>query len=186
MMNLGTLSLTSRLILAPMAGITDLPYRCLMKQAGAALVFTEMVSANGLARQARNTRELLRSSPEEQPLGIQLFGSEPDIVARAASEASEFGAVIDLNFGCPAPKVIRAGAGSALLRDPRRIGRIVAAARRATALPLTVKLRSGWDAATINCAEVAAIACAEGADAVTLHPRTRSQGFGGNADWTLI
>lgn len=185
-MILGNLHLNSPFILAPMAGITDLPYRRLMKSAGASLVFTEMVSANGLDRHAAKTWELLRSCPEEEPFGIQLFGSGAEVLARAAAEVSPCGALIDLNFGCPAPKVIRSGAGSALMRDPQRVGRIVAAVRRATPLPVTVKLRAGWDAAAINCLEIAAIACAEGADGVILHPRPRSQGFSGRADWSLI
>ena len=185
-MILGNLHLKSPFILAPMAGITDLPYRRLMKNAGASLVFTEMISANGLDRNAARTRELLCSCREEEPLGIQLFGSEPEVLGRAAAEISPFGALIDLNFGCPAAKVIRSGAGSALLRDPGRIGRITAAVRKATPLPLTVKIRAGWDAASINCFEIAAIAANEGADGVVLHPRTRSQGFSGHADWSLI
>lgn len=185
-MNLGSLKLDSNIFLAPMAGITDIPYRCIMKRFGAALVYSEMISANGLIRAGHKTRQLMRSSPEEQPLGIQLFGSDPEIMAEAAREASPCAQLIDLNFGCPAKKVIRTGAGSALMRDPARIGRIVAAVRRATPLPLTVKIRAGWDNDTINYPEVAGLAVGEGADAVTLHPRTRSQGFGGKADWSMI
>lgn len=185
-MILGKLHLASPFLLAPMAGITDLPYRRLMKSAGASLVFTEMVSANGLTRGGGKTWELLRSCGEEAPLGIQLFGSEAEVMAKAAAEVTPCGALIDLNFGCPAPKVIRSGAGSALMRDPKQIGKVVAAVRKATPLPLTVKLRAGWDAASINCHEIAAIACNEGADGVILHPRTRSQGFSGHSDWSLI
>jgi nifR3 family TIM-barrel protein len=185
-MLVGNFHLENPFILAPMAGITDLPYRRLMKDAGAALVFTEMVSANGLDRDSAGTRDLLRSCPEEGPLGIQLFGSDPEVLARAAAEVTPLAAVIDLNFGCPAPKVIRNHSGSALLRDPQRLGRIIGAVRRATPLPLFVKIRAGWDAASVNYLEIGAIACAEGADALTLHPRTRSQGFGGRADWSLI
>ncbi len=185
-MNIANLTLKSNVFLAPMAGITDIPYRRVMKRFGAALVYTEMISANGLIRAGHKTRQLMLSSQEEQPLGIQLFGTEPEILAEAAREASPHGQLIDLNFGCPAKKVIRNGAGSALMRDPEQIGRIIAAVRKATPLPLTIKIRAGWDNEAINFIEVAAFAVAEGVDAITLHPRTRSQGFGGCADWDLI
>lgn len=185
-MNISHLQLSNRIILAPMAGITDLPYRRLAKSFGAGLVFSEMVSANGLIRAGRRTRELLRSSPGERPLGIQLFGDDPAVLAEAAALVREDGELLDLNLGCPVNKVVRSGAGSALLRDPIKVARVVAAVRRATDLPLTVKIRSGWDAASVNYLEVGRIAAAEGADAVTLHPRTRSQGFDGRADWEQI
>jgi nifR3 family TIM-barrel protein len=145
-----------------------------------------MVSANGLIRAGRNTRTLLATTPEDRPLGIQLFGDSPGVLAEAARLVEEDGDLLDLNLGCPVKKVVRSGAGSALLRDPEQVGRIVAAVRRATSRPLTVKLRSGWDQQTVNFLEIARIAVAEGADAVTLHPRTRSQVFSGRADWDQI
>jgi hypothetical protein len=185
-MQIGRLKLTNNVILAPMAGISDLPYRRIMKGFGAGLVFTEMVSANGLIRAGRRTRELLRSANEERPLGIQLFGDDPAVLARAAELVHDDGELLDLNLGCPVNKVVRSGAGSALLRDPLKVGRIVAAVRRATDLPLTVKIRSGWDHGSINYLEVARIAVDEGAEAVVLHPRPRSQGFSGHADWEQI
>jgi nifR3 family TIM-barrel protein len=185
-MQIGRLKLANNIILAPMAGISDLPYRRIMKEFGAGLVFTEMVSANGLIRAGRRTRELLRSVAEERPLGIQLFGEDPAILARAAELVRDDGELLDLNFGCPVNKVVRSGAGSALLRDPSKVGRIVATVRRATDLPLTVKIRSGWDHGSINFLEVARIAVGEGAEAVALHPRPRSQGFSGHADWEQI
>ncbi len=185
-MQIGSLSLPNKLILAPMAGITDLPYRRLMKRFGADLVFTEMVSANGLIRAGLRTRELLRSHPEERPLGIQLFGDDPAVLATAAGLVREDGELLDINMGCPVNKVIRSGAGSALLKDPDRISRIVAAVRRAWPKPLTVKIRSGWDTSGINFREIGRIAQEEGAEAITLHPRTRSQGFGGSAEWDHI
>lgn len=185
-MQIGRLKLANNVILAPMAGISDLPYRSIMKEFGAGLVFTEMVSANGLIRAGRRTRELLRSNPGERPLGIQLFGDDPAVLAAAAELVRDDGELLDINLGCPVNKVVRSGAGSALLREPLKIGRIVAAVRRASDLPLTVKIRSGWDQRTLNFLEVARIAVAEGADAVTLHPRPRSQGFSGHADWEQI
>ncbi len=185
-MNIGKLQLANNLILAPMAGITDLPYRRLMKRFGAGLVFSEMVSANGLLHAGRKTRELLRSHAEERPLGVQLFGSDPDILGRTARMVEEDGELLDLNLGCPVNKVVRSGAGSALLRDPARVGRMVAAVRKSVQIPLTVKIRSGWDASSVNFLEVARIAVEEGADGVALHPRTRAQGFSGHSDWDHI
>ncbi|MDT8440726.1 MAG: tRNA dihydrouridine synthase DusB [Desulfuromonadales bacterium] len=185
-MQIGTLRLKNPIILAPMAGITDLPYRLVMKQHGAALVFTEMISANGLFFNGAATRELLRSVPAERPLAVQLFGDDPERLGRAAAEVEAVADLIDINLGCPVKKVIRCGAGSALLQQPRKIGQIVAAVRRTTSRPLTVKLRSGWDATSINYLEVARIAVAEGVDALTLHPRTRTQMFAGRSDWAQI
>ena len=185
-MKIGTLQLVNPVILAPMAGITDLPYRLIMKRFGAALVFTEMVSANGLCFSGAGTSELLRTTAAERPLGVQLFGDDPQRLAEAARRVEEVADLIDLNCGCPVRKVVGSGAGSALLREPAKVASIVAAVRRVTARPLTIKLRSGWDAASRTYLEVARLAVAEGIDAVTLHPRTRTQMFGGRADWGEI
>jgi len=185
-MQIGSLKLDNNLVLAPMAGITDLPYRRIMKGFGAGLVYTEMVSANGLVRAGRRTRQLLRSVPEERPLGVQLFGADPEVLAEATRLVEEDGDLLDLNLGCPVNKVIRSGAGSALLRDSRQVARVVAATRRATHRPLSVKIRSGWDARSVNYLEIGRIVESEGADAITLHPRTRAQGFGGRSDWRQI
>lgn len=185
-MQIGPLKLTSRVILAPMAGISDLPFRLTMKPFGAGLVYTEMVSAKGLLHAGKRTRELLRSDQREHPLGIQLFGSEPEDLAAAAALVDTDGDLIDLNLGCPVPKVVRGGAGSALLRDPQRVARIIAAVRRAINCPLTIKIRSGWDQGDINFLDIGRIAASEGADAVILHPRTRAQGFSGQANWQHI
>jgi len=185
-MQLARLQLDNPVLLAPMAGISNLPYRRIMKRFGAALVYTEMVSANGLIRAGRRTFELVRSSPDEKPLGVQLFGDDPGVLARGAELLAEHADLLDLNCGCPVNKVIRSGAGSALLRDPRKIGLIVASIRRVTDKPLTVKIRSGWDRESVCHLEVGRIAADAGADAIILHPRTRSQGFGGRADWRQI
>jgi nifR3 family TIM-barrel protein len=185
-MKIGDLQLANPVLLAPMAGITDLPYRLIMKRFGAALVFTEMISATGLCYGGSGSRELLRTDPAEQPLGVQLFGDDPLRLAEAARQVEAQAAVIDLNCGCPVRKVVSGGAGSALLRDPARVARIIAAVRRATTRPLTIKLRSGWDAQSRNFLEIARLAVAEGVDAVTLHPRTRAQMFGGRADWSEL
>ena len=183
-MHIKKLYLKNNIILAPMAGITDLPFRLIMRRFGAGLAFTEMVSANGLIRAGNGTRALLATSPQDRPLGIQLFGDDPQVLAEAARDVD--GDLLDLNLGCPVKKVVRTGAGSALMRDGRQVARIVAAVRRASDLPLTLKLRSGWDKESINFLEIAQIAISEGADAISLHPRTRSQVFAGKADWKQI
>jgi nifR3 family TIM-barrel protein len=185
-MKIGSLQLNNPVFLAPMAGITDLPYRLVMKRYGAALVFTEMISANGLHYGGTATDELLRTTCEERPLGVQLFGDDPQRLAEAARRVEPIADLIDLNCGCPVRKVVGSGAGSALLRDPIKVARIIGAVRQATARPLTIKLRSGWDAENRNYLEVARLAVNEGIDAVTLHPRTRTQMFGGRADWNDI
>lgn len=183
---IGSLPLENPIILAPMAGITSLPYRRIMKSFGAALVHTEMISTNGLIREGRKTRELLVSSQDEEPLAIQLFGDDPQILARAAKMIVDDGALLDINMGCPVKKVVRSGAGSALLQNPERIGSILAAVRPVYKKPLTIKIRSGWDHGSINFLEVGRIAQDAGVDAITLHPRTRAQGFAGHANWQHI
>jgi len=185
-MKLGNLKLNNRVFLAPMAGISDLPYRRLMKHFGAALVFTEMISANGLHYGGGGTTDLLHSSPDEHPLAIQIFGSDPEFLAEAARKVAPHGELIDINMGCPVKKVIRSGAGSALLQDPKHVAAIIRAVRKAVTLPLSIKIRSGWDHEKRNFEEIASIAVAEGVDAITLHPRTRSEGFGGHSDWREI
>lgn len=185
-MQIGSLNLENRIFSAPMAGISDLPYRLIMKSHGAALVFTEMISANGLFFNGEATRNLLRTRVEECPLAIQLFGENPGRLADAAKMVEENCALIDINMGCPVKKVVRSGAGSALLNDPAKVAEIIAAVRKATTRPLTIKLRSGWDNDSVNYMEIARIAVDEGVDALTLHPRTRTQMFGGDADWGQI
>ncbi len=184
--NTHSLPLSSPVIIAPMAGITNLPYRRLMKSFGAGLVFSEMVSANGLIRDGKKTRELLRTHTDEAPLGIQLFGDDPAVLAQAAAMVINDGALLDINMGCPVKKVIRSGAGSALLKTPQTIAKICAAVRTAYPGPLTIKIRSGWDETTINYLEIGHIAQEEGINAITLHPRTRTQGFSGQANWQHI
>lgn len=169
-----------------MAGITDLSCRLLMRPYGLGLAFTEMVSSNGLVLGGDATRDLLASEAEDRPLGIQLFGENPATLAEACKQVEPYGDLIDLNIGCPVKKVVRSGAGSALMQTPQRVAQILSAMRRATDLPLTVKIRAGWDQPNINFLEIAHIAEQEGVDAITLHPRTRSQGFSGTADWSLI
>ena len=185
---IGPRRLERNLLLAPMAGVTNLPFRLIARQAGAALVFTETVSAKGLTREGSKSWRLVDSSPREAPLAYQLFGCEPDVLGQATRLLAERGAeFIDLNLGCPVRKFIRHGAGSALLQHPPRVGPIVRAMRRA--LPagvLSVKMRLGWDADSITAPQVAQIAEAEGADFLSVHGRTRAQLYRGAADRAQI
>jgi len=185
-LKIGSLKLADNLLLAPMAGITSLPLRLLARAQGASLCFTEMVSVNGLVRDGRKSFELMRSNPDDRPLGVQLFGDAPDLLAEGARLAESYADLIDINMGCPVRKVVGGGAGSALLQNPERIRTIVREVRRVTSLPLTIKIRSGWCSDSANYLLVGRIAEEEGADAVTLHPRTRVQMFEGHADWTQI
>jgi nifR3 family TIM-barrel protein len=183
--HIGSIRLANPLILAPLAGVTDLPFRLLAKEQGAALTVTEMVSARGLMEGGRRTLELLDTHPLEQPYCVQLFGSVPEYLARAAEIVQDMGAqIIDLNVGCPVKKVARQGAGAALLKDFPLLTRILKALRKACRVPLTVKTRVGWRPGEGDVLDLAPILAGEGVDAVTLHPRWAVQMFGGQADWT--
>jgi nifR3 family TIM-barrel protein len=173
--------------LAPLAGWSDPPFRLLCFEYGADFAVTEMVSAEGLIRGGEKTVRLIERLPGEGPVGVQLFGSDPRILAEAASIASGTApAFIDLNFGCPVKKVIRKNGGASIMRDLDLMGRICEAVVSASACPVTVKIRSGWDRASENFIEAGRTAEGAGIVAVTLHPRYRSQGFAGRADWTHI
>jgi len=186
-MNIGPLHLENPVILAPLAGITNLPFRLLAKEAGCGLVTSEMVSADGLVHGARNAFDLLRSLPAEKPLAVQLFGSDPAVMAEAAAIVEGFGAdLLDINFGCAVKKVIKTGSGAALMRTPQRAEALLRAVRQAVRIPLTIKIRSGWDASGRQAFALGEIAEACGVNAVTLHPRTASQKFSGRADWGVI
>jgi len=183
---IGSLSLPNNLLLAPMAGVTNLPLRLLCREQGASLCFTEMVSVNGLVRDGKKTAALMRSIASDRPLGVQLFGDSPELLAEGARRAADYGDLIDINMGCPVKKVVGTGAGSALLREPTKVAAIIRAVRRATTLPFTVKIRSGWACGEDNFLEIGRIAAAEGCDAITLHPRSRAQMFDGTAAWEKI
>lgn len=186
-MNIGPLALSNPLLLAPLAGVTNLPFRLLAREAGCAMVYSEMVSAEGLARRCPHTLPYLRSRDAERPLAVQLFGTRPDAMAEAAALVEASGAdAIDINFGCAVRKVTRTGAGVALMRTPDAAAAVLTAVRRAVRIPLTVKLRSGWDRSGSQALEIGAVAEACGADAVILHPRTAGQKFAGRSDWALI
>ena len=185
-LKIGSLELADNLLLAPMAGITNLQMRLLAREQGASLCFTEMVSVNGLVRDGRKSFELMRSCREDRPLGVQLFGDDPELLAEGARLSENHADLIDINMGCPVKKVVGGGAGSALLQNPEKIRAVVRSVRRVTSLPLTVKIRSGWGHDSVNYLLVGRIAEDEGADAVTLHPRTRGQMFEGLSDWNHI
>jgi len=170
-----------------MAGITDLPFRTIVREFGCGLAFTEMVSAKGLTRGMGKTCRYLDSAPADRPLGIQLFGSDPETLAEAARITADKGAdLIDINMGCPVKKVVKTGSGAALMREPKRVALILQAVRKATDLPLTLKIRAGWSRREVNALAIGRIAEECGMDAVILHPRTVDQGFSGEADWGLI
>ena len=187
MMQIGNLKLENKLIMAPMAGITNMPFRIIVRGMGASLVFTEMVSAMGLALKAEKTLQYLKSVPAEKPLGVQIFGSEPDVMARAADIAVDAGAdMVDLNMGCPVKKVVKTGAGASLLKDPKKVRQIVSSVRKICQVPLTVKIRAGWSPEKAVACEIARVIEDCGADAIIIHPRFANQGYSGKAVWSLI
>ncbi len=187
-LKIGSLHIRGNTFLAPLAGITNLPFRRLVKECGAAVVCSEMISAKGLFYNSEKTLTLLASCPEERPLSVQVFGAEPDIMARAAAEISAMGIadILDINFGCSVKKVLKQGAGAALMKHPAMSRTILKAVRRATSLPLTIKIRSGWDGSGSQAFALAEMAEQEGVDAIVFHPRTATQGFKGHADRDLI
>jgi len=184
---IGSLQLANPLILAPLAGISDLPFRLLAKEQGAALVYTEMISAEGLVRSFKKTCRFLQSCPEERPLSVQLFGPKAETLAEAARMVESSGAdVLDINMGCPVRKVVGGGSGAALLKNIKKIEDICRAVRRSITIPFTIKIRSGWDEKTKNLLEVAKVAEDCGVDALAIHGRTRTQSYGTQADWEDI
>ena len=187
MLKIGTIQLDNPFVLAPLAGVTDLPMRRLCKEQGASMVFSEMISAKGLWYKDKGTERLLATEPEEAPMMYQLFGSEPEIMAYAARELKDrANAGIDINMGCPVPKVVKNGEGSALLKTPDLLYDIVKAVVDNAGKPVTGKIRIGWDDDSINAVEIAKAIEAAGAAAVSVHGRTRMQYYSGNADWDMI
>lgn len=176
-----------KILLAPLAGITNLPFRMIAREFGCDLCLTEMVSANGLVRGSETTAGYLKTIPADRPLGVQIFGSDPQVMARAAVLVSKHKPdFIDINMGCPIRKVVRSDSGAALLKNPALAGAIIEAVVRVVTVPVTVKIRSGWSPQSINAVEIAGIVQAAGAAAITVHGRTAQQGFSGHADWGII
>jgi len=187
MLEIGALKLKNRLIMAPMSGITNLPFRRIVKRLGAGLVTTEMISAMGIARHQEKTFRYLKSDPEERPLSVQIFGADPRVMAEAGRMVVDAGAdLVDINMGCPARKVVKTGSGGALLRSPQRVRDIVSAVRAVCPVPVTVKTRAGWSPDEPIACNIARIVEDCGADAITIHPRFVTQRFSGSADWDII
>ena len=184
---IGNVTLENNLILAPMAGVTDLPFRLLCKEQGAGLLCMEMVSAKAILYKNKNTEELLTIDPREKPVSLQLFGSDPDIMSEIANQIEDrpFD-ILDINMGCPVGKVVKNGDGSALMKDPEKAARIAEAVVRAVKVPVTAKMRRGWDKGSINAVELAKMLEEVGVSAVAVHGRTRMQMYGGEADWNTI
>ena len=186
-LTIGNVSLANPVILAPMAGVSDLPFRLLCHEQGAGMVCSEMISAKAILYHNKNTEELMQIHLDEGPVSLQLFGSDPDIVSEMAKRIEERPfAVMDLNMGCPVPKVVNNGEGSALMKNPLLAGKIIEKTAKAIQKPLTVKIRKGFDDAHVNAVEMAKIAQESGAAAVAVHGRTREQYYSGTADWDII
>lgn len=186
-MKIGNLELENNVFLAPMAGVTDLPFRLLCKEMGCGLVYSEMVSAKGILYDNKNTTELLEIAPEERPVAVQLFGSDPQILGDMAKKIESYPIdIIDVNMGCPAPKIVKNGEGSCLMKTPELVGKIVKSLVESQSKPVTIKFRKGFDDDHVNAVEIAKVAEANGASAVAVHGRTREQYYSGKADWDII
>ena len=186
-MKIGNLELENNVFLAPMAGVTDLPFRLLCKEMGCGLAYSEMVSAKGILYDNKNTTELLEVSPKERPVAVQLFGSDPEILGNMAKKIEDYPIdIIDVNMGCPAPKIVKNGEGSCLMKTPELVGKIVKSLVESQSKPVTIKFRKGFDDDHVNAVEIAKVAEANGASAVAVHGRTREQYYSGKADWDII
>jgi len=186
-MKIGNFVIDNNIALGPMAGVTDFPFRILFKEQGCGLLYTEMVSAKAILYNNKNTEELLRTLPEESPVAVQLFGNDPDIMTEIALRLEEkpFD-IIDINMGCPVPKIVNNREGSALMLEPQTVEKILSKMSKALHKPLTIKIRKGFDDANINAVEIAKIAEACGVAAIAVHGRTRQQYYSGVADWDII
>lgn len=186
-LTIGNIELENRYILAPMAGVTDLPFRLLCREMGAGLLCMEMVSAKAILYGNKNTESLLRIHPEEPPVSLQLFGSDPDIMSEIAKRIEELPfAFLDINMGCPVPKIVKNGEGSALMQNPKLVHEIVSRVSKAIRKPVTVKIRKGFNDESVNAVEIAKIIEDAGGAAVAVHGRTREQYYSGKADWDII
>jgi nifR3 family TIM-barrel protein len=189
MWKIGNVEIQNRIVFAPMAGISNESYRSIIKSMGAGLIYSEMVSDKGIVYNSKKTLDLLKINDSERPISVQIFGSDIDSFVSAAKFVNNNikPDILDINMGCPVPKVaLKSQAGSGLLKNPEKIYEIISKIVKNVQIPVTVKIRSGWDENSINCIEVAKIIEKAGASAIAIHPRTRSQGYSGNADWTLI
>ncbi|RKD33866.1 tRNA dihydrouridine synthase DusB [Thermohalobacter berrensis] len=188
-MKIGNVLTDNNIFLAPMAGITDMSFRLICKEMGAGLVYSEMVSCKGMYYGDKKTKTLLAIDKKERPIAVQIFGSDPDIMAKVVEKKlnnREDIDIIDINMGCPTPKIVKNGDGSALLKDSKMAAKVMRSVVKASNKPVTVKIRTGWDENSINAVEIAKIAEAEGVSALAIHGRTREQFYSGNADWDII
>lgn len=187
-MKIGNVDIRNGLALAPMAGVTDLPFRILCKEFGCGLLYTEMVSAKAILYKNKNTEPLLETNADENPIAVQIFGSDPDIMGDMAAKISEERTfdIIDINMGCPVPKIVSNNEGSALMKNPKLVGDIVKGIVSKVNKPVTIKIRKGFDENNVNAVEIAKIAEANGASAIAVHGRTREQYYSGKADWSVI
>ena len=186
-MRIGDVVLENEVFLAPMAGVTDLAFRLICKEYGSGLLYTEMINAKALCYDDEKTKGMLKIEEEEHPVAVQIFGSEPEFIAGATEILNEHSnEILDINMGCPAPKVVKNGDGSALMKTPQLAAKVIEAAAKKSKRPVTVKFRKGWDDDSINAVEFAKMAEASGAQAITIHGRTRAQYYSGTADWDII
>ena len=187
-MKIGNIETKNNVFLAPMAGVTDLVFRVICKEMDCGMVYSEMVSAKGVQHNNKNTKELLKVDERERPVAMQMFGSDPEIMAEMARKLNEYEDIdiLDINMGCPAPKIVKNGEGSALTLNPKLVEEIISAVSKASEKPVTVKFRKGFDDQHLNALEIGRIAEESGAKAVTIHGRTREQYYAGKADWDII
>lgn len=186
-MKIGNVQLNNKVFLSPMAGVTDLPFRLICKEKGCGMLYTEMINAKALCYDDENTKKMLKIEDEEHPIAVQIFGSEPEFMGKAAAIMNEYpNEILDINMGCPAPKVIRNGDGSALMRNPKLASEVLSSVVKNSKKPVTLKIRKGWDDDSVNAVDIAKIAEQCGISALAIHGRTREQFYSGKADWDII
>ncbi|HBF7961614.1 TPA: tRNA dihydrouridine synthase DusB [Clostridioides difficile] len=186
-MKIGNLELKNKVFLSPMAGVTDLPFRLICKEQGCGLLYTEMINGKALCYDDENTKKMLKIEEEEHPVAVQIFGSEPEFMGRAAEIMNDYSnEILDINMGCPAPKVVKNGDGSALMKNPKLAEEVLRAVVKNSKKPVTLKIRKGWDDNSVNAVEIAKIAEDCGISALAIHGRTREQFYKGKADWDII
>ena len=186
-MKIGNVELDNKVFLSPMAGVTDLPFRLICKEQNCGMLYTEMINAKALCYDDANTKKMLKIEEEEHPVAVQIFGSDPEFMGRAAQIMNEYpNEILDINMGCPAPKVVKNGDGSALMKNPKLAEEVLKAVVKNSEKPVTLKIRKGWDDNSINAVEIAKIAEASGISALAIHGRTREQYYSGKADWDII
>ena len=186
-MKIGNIQLDNEVFLSPMAGVTDLPFRLICKEKGCGMLYTEMINAKALCYDDENTKKMLKIEEQEHPIAVQIFGSDPEYMGKAAAIMNQYpNEILDINMGCPAPKVVKNGDGSALMRNPKLAAQVLSAVVKNSEKPVTLKIRKGWDDDSVNAVEIAKIAQECGISALAIHGRTREQFYSGKADWDII